>query len=74
MKIGDRFGKLVVQQLIAGQWQGKRKNIKPSTARVFCDCGNETVVRRGSLTSGRTSSCGCIRRELAAAKGQHAPN
>lgn len=34
-----------------------------------CDCGNEIVTRRGSLVGGQTNSCGCIRRELARAKG-----
>lgn len=39
-----------------------------------CDCGAVTTVRAGNLTSGHTSSCGCLRRELltgAAAKGSH---
>lgn len=31
--------------------------------RCRCQCGNETVVRRSSLVSGATRSCGCLRRE-----------
>lgn len=30
-----------------------------------CDCGNMTIVRRGSLTSGDTVSCGCYHKEHA---------
>lgn len=29
-----------------------------------CDCGNTKVVRGKSLTSGVTSSCGCLQKEL----------
>lgn len=35
-----------------------------------CDCGQETVASAGGLTSGRTQSCGCLRRELVAAKNR----
>lgn len=27
--------------------------------RCKCDCGNETLVSTGNLTSGHTTSCGC---------------
>ena len=30
----------------------------------LCSCGNNTVVAAGSLRSGRTKSCGCIKREV----------
>ena len=33
--------------------------------RVRCECGVEKVVRRGDLYSGRTTSCGCLRKALA---------
>ena len=35
--------------------------------RCRCQCGNETVVRRSSLVSGATRSCGCLRRETSRA-------
>lgn len=28
-----------------------------------CDCGKEKIVRKTSLTSGHTKSCGCLQRE-----------
>lgn len=32
-----------------------------------CDCGNETVVRGTSLSTGNTRSCGCYMREVVSA-------
>lgn len=31
-----------------------------------CDCGNEVDVKSSNLTSGRTKSCGCLRRQRVA--------
>ena len=31
--------------------------------RCSCQCGNEVVVRRSSLVTGKTRSCGCLLRE-----------
>ena len=55
--IGKRFGRLVVVELDhirhGGTWW-----------RCICDCGKETVVYRGCLTSGDTISCGCYHNEI----------
>lgn len=48
---GQRFGKLVVNEMIWGQPRTK--------CRCTCDCGNETIVINTQLTSGKTKSCGC---------------
>lgn len=51
---GQRFGKLVTSFEFARDgkvWWACR-----------CDCGQEWSVRKGGLTSGRTTSCGCRRR------------
>lgn len=55
--IGERFGRLVVVEFagIAKDRQSKWK--------CACDCGGYKVVARGSLKSGKTQSCGCLRRE-----------
>lgn len=45
---GRRFGSLVAQRRLPG-----------SRYECLCDCGNTTIVRTTSLTSGNTSSCGC---------------
>lgn len=34
--------------------------------KCVCDCGTDRVLRRSSLTSGNSKSCGCLARELAA--------
>lgn len=45
--VGQRFGMLTVLRRYAGTYWDCR-----------CDCGNETTVFGGALTSGRTKSCG----------------
>ena len=51
-KTGQRFGRLVVRELISK---------KPVAKWVcVCDCGNETPVWGGHLKSGVTRSCGCL--------------
>lgn len=66
--IGKRFGRLVV---IA---QAEKK-VYPCGAQMRqwkcrCDCGNETIVNTGALTSGNTKSCGCIQREKIGAQNR----
>ena len=53
---GKRFGRLVVLRRVPGG----------NAARWLCccDCGESCVVVASSLTSARTQSCGCLRREL----------
>ena len=55
IRIGDRFGKLVVLEL--GSRVGK-------TTEYFdlcrCDCGSVVRVRRGSMQTRNTRSCGCL--------------
>ena len=58
---GQRFGRLTVVNL--------NEEISKQKGRLYwnckCDCGNEKVVYRGHLKSGRTSSCGCYQKEKA---------
>lgn len=51
---GERFGKLTVIKYI--------KYPKRNKWLCKCDCGNETEVTTDSLLSGKTKSCGCIRK------------
>lgn len=53
--VGKRYGKLVVlKEYKSGRWR---------MCTCQCDCGKVVEVRRYSLTSGNTTSCGCSRRE-----------
>ena len=47
--IGKKFGKLTVIE-----YKGE------SFYKCKCECGNEKVIRRDSLITGNTQSCGCI--------------
>ena len=53
--IGMKFGKLLVLEKI------KTNKHNKDIYRCKCDCGNETEVWSSSLTTGHTTSCGCIR-------------
>jgi hypothetical protein len=56
---GQRFGRLVVTD----RWE-RRGPRKQTHWCCQCDCGNKTWIRRTSLRSGSTQSCGCLNREL----------
>lgn len=59
---GERFGRLVVQ--------GERPG--PPIRAMFCrcDCGAEAVVGVKNLRNGMARSCGCLRRDMVAAKNR----
>jgi hypothetical protein len=61
---GQRFGRL-----IAIEWTGKRGS-QGRVWRARCDCGTEVEYGIGSMTSGNTSSCGCLRTEQLVARTQ----
>lgn len=70
MEIGDIFGWWTVMELIPGSGTSGKPSKRSSRARVRCSCGNETVVRRYSLTAGNTRSCGCYRNARKVRHGQ----
>ena len=61
LEIGQRFGRL----LVLGE--GVVENTV-AFYPVVCDCGVEKRVKRESLLSGATQSCGCLSRELSTAR------
>lgn len=64
--IGERFTRLTVLS-------ETRKQPKNRLAYVcICDCGEERVVLKENLLSGRQKSCGCLSRELAKQSGERA--
>lgn len=63
--IGQRFGRLVILEMLPSQG-GK------TIYKCKCDCGKETTARSANLNNGKTSSCGCYRNEMvSAAKHVH---
>lgn len=59
ISIGQRFGRYVVKNL------AENRN-KLRYVDVVCDCGSERAVSNIALWSGRSKSCGCLKRELMA--------
>ena len=53
---GQRFGRLVAIKELLPATKGSNYRWE-----CRCDCGNTVIVRRGNLTSGNTTSCGCAR-------------
>lgn len=51
--IGQRFGKLVVKELLPSNGKGHRR------WNCLCDCGNMHIATTGNLKSGHATNCGC---------------
>ena len=56
MKLIDRTG-MRYGRLVAKKYMGDSKWL------CECDCGNTTIVKGCALTTGNTTSCGCLRNE-----------
>lgn len=54
---GRRFGRLVVNKMIAG-------NNSRVKCECVCDCGNVITCTSTNLVQGKTTSCGCYRTEV----------
>ena len=65
-RVGDMYGRLTVLE------RGPNE-VTPTqtyaTWRCTCSCGVASTVRSGSLVSGLTQSCGCLRKEHVATIG-----
>lgn len=55
------FGRLTVQSRSSVE-----SNNRSTHWNCICECGNKTVVIGSNLVRGRTTSCGCYRKEQAA--------
>lgn len=53
-RVGERFGNLVVKEMLY-RYKGEK-----TYCICQCDCGNETIAHIGNIRSGRTASCGCL--------------
>lgn len=53
-EIGNRYGRLTVVERAENNGRGD------AMWKCSCECGNTSVVKGGSLRSGRARSCGCL--------------
>ena len=54
--VGRRFGHLTARE--------EASNAEGRTQwRCTCDCGGEKIAKTGNLVTGKTTSCGCLKRE-----------
>ena len=59
---GSRYGRLTAIR------PTEQRSAKAIIWECLCDCGKTVQVRATSLTSGHTTSCGCVKQELDAEK------
>lgn len=62
ISVGDKLGRLTVVK------KTKFKYFGSSVWECKCDCGNKVVVSGGALSSGKTLSCGCLKKEWASVR------
>lgn len=64
---GQRFGRLTVikeaEPMVYREASGRKRTLRRWWCR--CDCGNNIVAIQTNLHSGKTKSCGCLRKALA---------
>lgn len=58
---GARFGRLVALERVPSE---KKEHMW----LCVCDCGNKKIFGKSWITGGNTKSCGCLMREVSAAK------
>lgn len=56
--VGNKYGRLLVIEY------NEKDNFGKSTWKCVCECGNTVTVGITALTSGHTSSCGCLRKDM----------
>lgn len=61
-KVGDKIGRLTIVSLPPHQ------PYSPQLAVCECECGGSTTAPLAAIRFGNTSSCGCLRKEAAAAR------
>ena len=62
-RTGERYGRLLVVEHYGKDSRGKY------LWKCVCDCGNEKIVVGDNLSSGKSNSCGCLKKEFLSKKG-----
>lgn len=63
VKIGKKYGRLLVVKSAKDEENKNNSSWNPSKFLCQCDCGNTTIVYGPALISGNTKSCGCYKKE-----------
>ena len=58
--IGKKFGKLVVLDIVDAPFGIKDRR---AYYKCICDCGETAIVRSTDITNGKTTSCGCSKKD-----------
>lgn len=56
---GQRFGKLLIQEMLYDNKYSEGKTRKRAYCRSLCDCGNEVICVVDNIVFGTKRSCGC---------------
>ncbi len=67
--VGMEFGRLTVVEEIEPR-RNLKGVVKERRWRCMCSCGSSVLVGSAKIKSGNTRSCGCLRRDLVAAKNR----
>jgi len=57
--VGQKFGNLLVVELVSKSDQGKGGTGKKTIWKCLCECGNFTQKNTNNLRAGNAKSCGC---------------
>ena len=62
-RINERYGRLLVVSHAGKDYRNKH------LWKCVCDCGNEKIVVSDNLSSGKSKSCGCLKKEFLSRSG-----
>jgi hypothetical protein len=58
VKTGDKYNRLTIVKEVEPTNKEKRRSFL-----CVCECGNEKIIQLNSLTTNKTTSCGCFHKE-----------
>jgi len=65
--VGEKFNKLIIKEVRIKNTEGGARKY----AKCLCDCGKEDIKKLYDVTSGKTKSCGCIKKDVANAMSKN---
>ena len=68
--VGNKYGRLkVLERVLPNYYTPKNKQM--TRWKCQCDCGKIVIKTKGTLTSGNTKSCGCLKAEQSPKNTKH---